>query len=172
MNRILIDASVIIAWLLDEQRPGWVDRLLHDARSGNVALVAPALLWLEVGNVLVFARTLTDDQATDGMLRLDALGLEPIDVQRPLQLQALLLARETGLTMYDAIYLAVAVASGMPLATLDRSLDAAAAVRGLSHGSGPTRVAEQAARYAQPVDAVSLAAIGAALAGLRSRYVP
>ncbi len=163
---ILLDASVAIAWLLDESRPDWVDRVFTDARSGATQVAVPSLFWLEVGNVLTHAGGLTDDQALDGMLRLDAMGMETIDPDRPLRLQALILARETRLTMYDATYLALAISSGARLATLDEELGTAAASRGLAlhdrHG-----IRELPTAYGHDPDATSVAAIGEALARLR-----
>ena len=46
--------------------------------------------------------------------------------------RALPLARETGLTVYDASYLELAARFGVPLATLDRRLAAAAAHVGVA----------------------------------------
>ena len=74
------------------------------------------------------------------MLRLDALGLETIEVDAPLRLRALQLARETGLTMYDATYLALADATGSDLATLGRALTSTATSLGRNAAAGAEQI--------------------------------
>lgn len=170
MSRVTLDASVAIAWQLEEERPEWVDALLDRARLGAIGLVVPSLFWMELGNRLARDLALTDDQAVDGLLRFESLAPETVELERPLRMRALQLARQQRLTMYDGAYLAIAHALDAPLATLDRRLDAAAAALGINHRSKTYRTKEDAATYRRDADPVSLAAIGAALADLRSHY--
>jgi predicted nucleic acid-binding protein len=170
MTRLAIDASVVLAALLVERRPAWVDQTIDLVSHGRAALVAPTLLWVEVGNRLV-RRDISDERALDAMLRVDALGITPVEMERPLRLRALQLGRDHALTMYDAMYLAVAETTGARLLTLDHRLDDAASARGLGR-AGSRRISEPSAPYGegrQP-DRISLAAIGAALAEMREEY--
>jgi predicted nucleic acid-binding protein len=93
----------------------------------NGAYVPP--LWaLEVANVLVLAaRKGRIDQAdvTGSLARLARLGIMPSPHQPEIQRVAEL-ATKHGLTTYDALYLAHAMALQLPLASLDRDLTAAA----------------------------------------------
>jgi predicted nucleic acid-binding protein len=170
MIRVTLDTSAGLAWLLNEERPGWVDRLMAEARSGAAALAVSTLFWLEVGNRLARESTMTHDQAIDGMLRLESLGIETTELDRPMRLHALQLARAERLSMYDASHLALADALQSPLATLDRRLDAAAARHGLSYAEPGHRLAEDSTPYELETDHASLASIGAGLAELRKRY--
>jgi predicted nucleic acid-binding protein len=170
VSRVIFDTSVALTWLQEEDRPAWVDRLIAETRTGTTGLTVPSLFWLEVGDSLARNRTLSDDQAIDGLLRFETLGVETIELERPLRIRALQLARENRLTMYDGTYLALASALRTPLATLDRQLDAASGSLGLSFRGVPGRLAETPVPYGREPDPVSLAAIGATLAELRSRY--
>jgi predicted nucleic acid-binding protein len=170
MTPVTLDTSVGLAWLLNKEQPEWIDRLLAEARSGAVALTASTLFWLEVGNRLAREPTMTHDQAIDGMMRLESIGIETMELERPMRLRALQLARSERLSMYDASHLALADALRAPLATLDRKLDEAAARHGLSYAKPGHRLAEGSARYEVETDPVSLASIGAGLAELRKRY--
>jgi predicted nucleic acid-binding protein len=171
VRTFVVDASVALAWLLDERRPGWVDDLLIQIADGSVRPLVHDLFWLEVGNALARHRGLSDEQAMEGILRLEALGLETIRIDAPLRLRALQLARDTGLTVYDASYLALADATDAQLATLDARLEKAAASDGRRAGDGPRRVSDGDAAYGAPApDAVSLARLGATLSELRRRY--
>lgn len=170
MARATVDASTVIAYLLDEPRPDWVDETVGAARQGALVLVAPSLLWLEVGNYLVRATSMPDEFALEAMLRIETFGIELVEVSRPVRLRALALAREHGLTMYDAVYLTVAEATAAPLLTLDGQLARAAESMGLGR-EGNGRVSEPRASYpGRAVDLTSLAAIGAALAEMRRDY--
>lgn len=168
---VTIDASVVLARLLAEPRPSWIDATFDDAQDGKVALIAPPLLWLEIGNRLVRAHDVGDEFALEAMLRAEALPITPVDIGRPMRLRALQLGREHGLTMYDATYLAVAESAEARMLTLDSQLHDAAVALGLGREGGPRRVSEPAAPYGdRPVDRTSIAAIGAALAEMRKEY--
>jgi predicted nucleic acid-binding protein len=171
MKRVVFDASVVLAWLRAEARPAWVDRLAEETHLGQIELVVPPLFWLEVGNALARDRTMTDDQAIDGFLRIESLGVVTLEADRALRLRALQLARQTGLTMYDATYLALADSTRTLVATLDKQLRAASESMGLSFDPASKGVSETGSSYGSATsDPVSLAAIGAALAELRKRY--
>jgi predicted nucleic acid-binding protein len=173
-TRWVVDASTLIAWLLEEERPTWVEAAIDEVRAGRAALHAPSLLWLELGNRLCRAIGLSDEFALEAMLQTEALEIEDVQQSRPLRLRAVTLARSHGLSMYDATYLAAAEAVGCPLLTLDARLDRAATSMGLGREGGPARVSRvsEPARSDgdRPVDTASMASIGAALAGMRREY--
>jgi hypothetical protein len=128
------------------------------------------LFWLEVSNIVGRGPDLSDEQAFEGLIRLEGLGVVSVEVDRPLRLRALQMARDHGLTTYDGLYLALALDLAATLATLDEDLARAASRLGCRYGdAGPTRIAEAPVFYgtSRPVDHVSLAAIGAYLAELR-----
>lgn len=106
----------------------------------------PALFWLEVGNVLVRRAELADEQVLEGLIHLEELAFLTIEIDRPLRWRAVESARRFGLTTYDALYLALADASGAQLATLDRRLGAAASAMGCRYGEdGRPSIGETAA---------------------------
>ena len=123
MTGIVIDASVTLSWCFpDEQTPaslGVLDRL----RAGQQALV-PAFWSVEILNVLLLAERkgrIASEQtrAFLEMLRalnptMDHASLE--QVAGPVQS----ICREYRLTPYDALYVELALRSGLPLATLDQ----------------------------------------------------
>ena len=167
----VIDASTVISWLLDEDRPRWVDACIDDVPAGRVDLLAPSLIWLEIGNRLSRTAGIGDEFALDAMLQTEALQIEEVAQDRPLRLRALTLARAHGLSMYDATYLAAAEATGCRLLTLDDRLDRAATSMGLGREEGPAQASEPVATYGgRPVDTISMAFIGAALADMRREY--
>ena len=171
MSRSTVDASVVLAWLLGEPRPAWVDETIAAARAERHTLVAPSLIWMEIGNRFTRTRGVQEEFALEAMIRAEVLGVECVELDRPIRLRALQLAHERGLSMYDAAYLAVAEATRTPLLTLDQRLERAAQAMGLGPGSDTRRISEPSTPYGdRVVDQQSIAAIGAALAEMRKEY--
>jgi predicted nucleic acid-binding protein len=171
---VVCDASVALAWSLDEAVPRWVSEFRERAEAGRVDVRVPTLFWLEVGSRLIRQPHISDEQVMEGFLRLEVLGFQTVDMDRPLRLMAVQLARQHRLSIYDAVYLALAAISDLPLATLDGRLADAATAMGRRYGaSGATggrhRTHETPAAYGttRPADQTSLAALGAYLAELR-----
>jgi predicted nucleic acid-binding protein len=122
---IVVDASVIVTGLADDGDDG--DRVR--ARLGGERLVAPAVIDLEVMSAwrrLLAAGALDERRAALALADLDALPLE----RAP---HGPLLARcwelRANLTTYDAAYVALAEALGVPLLTGDARLAAAPGIR-------------------------------------------
>ena len=131
---MVIDASVAIAWLLeDENEPDAI--ALLSALNEHEAIV-PQLWHLETRNALLRAerrRRITYDQLAE---RLGYLRTLPIHTdQQPDYEAAMQFARNHNLTFYDAIYLELAKRRDARLATLDSALARAAAAEGLTEPS-------------------------------------
>lgn len=171
MSVAVIDASVLLARVLDEPRPAWVDEVIDEGVAGHIDIVAPSLIWVEYGNRWA-RRDTSDERALEALLRVETLGIQVTETERPQRLRALTLAREHRLSMYDAVYLAHAESVDAPLYTLDHRLQDAAERMGLGRQrGGHGRISEPSASYGdRAVDLTSLAAIGAALAEMRSEY--
>jgi predicted nucleic acid-binding protein len=168
---VICDASVALAWLKDEPAPGWTVRFWAHVQDGSFDVWVPTLFWVEVANALVRSRTLPEEQILEGIIRLEELGFRSVEMERPLRLMAIHLARRFGLTAYDALYLALAETMDALLATTDERLGAAAAALGRRYGEdGAPRVGEAHAEYGpdREPDPMSLAALGAYLSRLRS----
>ena len=125
----VLDASVALAWGLEDESNPYTDAVLDALESGE-ALV-PCVWPLEVSNALLVAeRRGRITQATVAGF-LEYLRALPIVVEQPVPdrvfSEILLLAREQGLSVYDAAYLHLALCRGLPLATQDQALRRAAA---------------------------------------------
>ena len=104
--------------------------------SGKRALV-PSLWALEMANGLLMAERrgkLTAAEVDHGLRQLEIVlvaGIEIDTVAVPTIREAFTNARSFQLTAYDAVYLDLARRERLPLATLDKSLRAAAARAGV-----------------------------------------
>ncbi len=120
----VVDASVAVKWFLEEEGSSLAERLLREAYEGYRRLIAPPLLWYEVGNALRYSPESDEELFQD----LQALLTCPVECVEP-AFDAIptlgVLARRKGLTLYDAAYLSLSIEWGVPLLTEDRKLASA-----------------------------------------------
>jgi predicted nucleic acid-binding protein len=133
VSDLVLDSSLTMAWYLEDEESKYADAVL-DALPRREAVVPP--LWpYEVANGLWIAERRGRTTATHIQRALALLQPLPIRVDltshERARGQVLTLARQEGLTCYDAAYLDLAMRDGLPLATLDRQLREAAARLGV-----------------------------------------
>ena len=125
---IVIDCSVTLAWLYDDERSPAIEDVMRSV--GEAGAMVPAIWRLEVANGLQqgVRRRRIDADFRDGALR-DLSEMDVItdpDTDRFAWTRTLKLADRFRLTLYDACYLELAQRRGMPIASLDQELRAAA----------------------------------------------
>jgi predicted nucleic acid-binding protein len=129
MGGLVLDASALAAAILpDEGGPDLAPFLAAEA-----VFRAPWLLWAEIRNILIVLERrgrLPEGFADEALAAIDGLGIA-LDAA-PAGAEVLRLARRHGLTVYDALYLELALRSGAGLVTRDRVLAAAALAEGVS----------------------------------------
>ena len=135
ISRLVLDASVALAWCFpDESTPG-AERLLDSMAGGSTAIV-PAIWPFEVANAMLTAerqKRLSMAQVTAALRNLALLPIAVAGVQLEFILGSVLaVARQSQLTAYDAAYLELALREALPLATLDDRLRRAARNAGVS----------------------------------------
>lgn len=136
MTRFVLDASISLAWFLDDPVPEFALRTRRDLHNGAIASV-PALWYLEMANGFALAERRNAMTAAFADRCLDDIeGLMGSVIQNsPATVsfrEAMATARAFKLTAYDAAYLETARKEHLPLATLDRALGQAAKQAGVS----------------------------------------
>ena len=130
MSGLVVDASVSVSWLLDDEDDPRADMALEEVEANGC--IVPQLWHIETRNSLLISERrgrIASDSVDE---RLRSLGELPIETDARPSLQAAFeLAKTHGLTMYDAMYLELAKREGATLATLDRALRRAALAEGL-----------------------------------------
>ncbi len=130
MSGLVVDASVVIAWLFDDEKEPRADKVLENLKEDG-ALV-PHLWHLETRNTLLVAERRRRLSARAVNERLDALKALPVRTDEGPDLESAFdLARTHNLSIYDALYLELAKREGAELATLDRALGQAAVAEGV-----------------------------------------
>lgn len=128
MSVFVLDCSIAVAWLFDDEASPETDALLGRLREDG-ALV-PGNWRLELGNVLTQAERRNRIAGVQIAAYLDLLDRLPIVTDAETESRALreilTLARTENLTTYDAAYLELAMRRNVQLATRDRALIRAA----------------------------------------------
>lgn len=120
----VIDASVALKWILDEDHAETARRYAQGAAEGRLRLSVPSLFWYEVANALRYT------QARENQLRLLA---EAWSVLRDVPIHTIEfspeafplvagLASRYDITVYDSAYVFLAQSLQVPLITADERL--------------------------------------------------
>ena len=139
MTGVVVDASVALAWCFPDEASEYADAVLV-ALEGRPVLV-PAVWSLEVTNAVVVAerrKRVSQSEIRRFVELLEGLTIHEASLPVAGSVSNILpLAREYGLSAYDASYLEVAIRHGAPLATQDRGLEKAGRKAGLEILPGP-----------------------------------
>lgn len=132
-ERLVLDSSVTLAWFFRDEADPYADAIagLFPDVEAWVAGIWP----LEVANAILVGerrKRSTQAQAQKWLSYLQSLDIR-VDGEMTAQAfhDILNLGRSRGLFAYDAAYLELAMRRGLPLATLDGKLKAAAAAVGV-----------------------------------------
>jgi predicted nucleic acid-binding protein len=120
MKSFVVDASVAVKWFsrLKEDDLAKADQLLQMHAEGRAKLLAPTLIAYEISNAMRFNPRLSAADvraAMSSFFALDISLIAPVDHLGA----AIELSFKFSLTVYDAVYAALAQVSGIPLVTAD-----------------------------------------------------
>ena len=128
MTGVVVDASVALAWCFPDESSDYADAVLV-ALEGRTILV-PAIWGLEIANAVLAgerSKRLRQPEIRRFTTLLEGLSLvQDVQPVSDHMRNVLPLAREYGLSAYDAAYLELSMRHGAPLATLDGKLQKAA----------------------------------------------
>ena len=121
-----MDASVAFKWLVpdsaEEDVPA-AKALLADHMEGRAKIIIPALLYYEVGNILLFGRSRPPrEDALEALTDLFSIPLEVVPLAMASASATLQLASLRGISYYDSTYVALAEMLDCLLITADRRL--------------------------------------------------
>jgi predicted nucleic acid-binding protein len=131
---VVVDASVAAKWFLPSNNEPLVDEAFHLLRRytvGELRILVPDLFWAELGNVLWKSARLgrcTESAARAALASLRDRNLTTVSSLMLIE-TAFDIATTFGRTVYDGLYVALAVASRAQMITADEKLANALAAR-------------------------------------------
>jgi len=127
--QFVVDNSVVLAWCFQNEASVYADSVLDHLEHAGA--VVPAIWPLEICNVLLAAEQEMHLTPTDSSRFISLISDLPISVEQEspprMQGEIFALARDRQLSSYEASYLDLAMRLGLPLATVEERLRAAAA---------------------------------------------
>lgn len=128
MKKFVLDCSVSAAWCLKDEHSEKAHVVLKSL--SNAEAVVPSLWAVEMANVLLVAERKGRIKPADAAREVELILKLPIVIapedNRTTLEDTRRVGRDHGLSAYDACYLALALRTGLPLATLDKPLTRAA----------------------------------------------
>ena len=127
MSVLVIDASVAAKWVLPPEREAFAEQaldLLNRYSRREVDFVLPDFFWAELGNVLWKAVRLgrcNQAAAEAGLASMRGRGLPTVPTEGILE-RAFAIATAFNRTVYDSLYVALAIESRAQLITADERL--------------------------------------------------
>lgn len=120
MSAVVVDASVVAKWFVAEEQSGLALRLL----ASPLELLSPDLIWAEVGNVLWKRVRRSQISLEEAKTIFDDLLRMPVATtpSQALLAEAFEIAVDTDRSVYDSLYLALAVRKGCKMVTSDDKL--------------------------------------------------
>jgi predicted nucleic acid-binding protein len=134
LSKIVLDASVTLCWLFEDQATAYTDSIL-DRLAGQDEAITSTIWPLEVANVIAVSERRKLIRPAQSAAFLEELGQLPIRIEQASTDRAfasvLECARRYRLSAYDASYLDLAMRQSLPLSTVDSALRMAARAVGV-----------------------------------------
>jgi len=129
MRVVVIDSSVTLGFLLRDEQSDSALKIFEAIENGAETHV-PSLWWMETANGLLMAerrKRISQTQTTEALQMIQMLDVQT-DTETSSQVvkETVSLARQYGLTVYDAAYLELSMRRHATLATADKQLEKAA----------------------------------------------
>lgn len=122
MERIVVDASVLVKWFVDEEGSREALAIRRRYVEGEVEIVAPELIIFETLNALRYKGLFTEAELKRIAEALDAYAFGLYPLRGGYAAEAIRVAFENDITIYDSSYVSLAAREGAEMYTGDRDL--------------------------------------------------
>ncbi|MEQ8464571.1 type II toxin-antitoxin system VapC family toxin [Coleofasciculus sp. E1-EBD-02] len=124
MKKVVIDSSVAIKWYVPQPYSSQAIQILNDYQAGTIALLAPDLIYAEVGNITWKLYRFQGLSASDAQTIIDAFQL--VKFNRVPAASLLKDAYQFAVTyqrsVYDSLYIALSLRQQCQFVTADQKL--------------------------------------------------
>ena len=121
---VVVDSSVLVKWFVPEPDSTLAIALRQAHIDGRIRIAVPDLALLEVANALRYKFSAADEATVRGSVRsLTQLGVRVVASSPELVASAVGVAYASNITVYDALFVALARDMGFELVTADLDLE-------------------------------------------------
>lgn len=122
MARVVVDASVVVKWFLEEDHSAEARALRDDHLSDVILAEAPAVMPFEVLNAARYSGALDRTELARVAEALGQASIAVHDLRGDFAAKTVSVALSAGLSVYDASYVALAQLLDVPLYTADEEM--------------------------------------------------
>jgi len=122
MLTVVADASVIVKWFVEEEHTKTSLQMRDDYVAQRTAIIVPAVAGFEVLNALRYSGGFGTDDLLEVARTLDGYQLMEVALHGDHSEEAIKIAVDLGITVYDASYLALGKVRGIDVFTADEEL--------------------------------------------------
>ena len=128
---LVLDSGVFVRWYVEQEGFEHARRLRAQFLAGEMTLLTTDLARVEVANVLrkkgLLPGLLSRDDYLQATTDIDALGVRVEVTTTDVLTRAAALAADRSVTVFDALFVGLALSTGLPLVTADKKLASTAA---------------------------------------------
>ena len=117
----VVDASVIVKWFLNEENSEKARMIKSDLESGNISIIVPELLFLEISNSLRYKKVKEKNILVANKILFGA-GFDVAKLSEGVMIKTIENSVRYNITVYDALYITLAQIHGTFLVTADKGL--------------------------------------------------
>jgi predicted nucleic acid-binding protein len=118
----VIDTSVVYKWYVEEEDTHKALTIFNAFSSGKLELSLPDIVFYELANSLRYNPQNTEEDVAEVIDNLSELNLEIVVITPGLIKNAIKLAYKYNITVYDAVFVALAQDLGFEFITADKKL--------------------------------------------------
>ncbi len=122
MIEVVIDASIVVKWFIEETNSDKARILRDKFIEGKIDLVVPSLLYFEVLNALKYSELFESSELDDAGESLENYGFNVITIKEDIRKHMIKIAVDHKLSIYDASYLALSLGLGKIFCTADEKI--------------------------------------------------
>jgi len=122
MSEIVIDASVVVKWFIEEKDSDKARFLRDKFIDGKIELIVPSLLYFEVLNALKYSQLFDLSELNDAGESLENYGFKVITIKKEIRKHMIQFAVDREISIYDASYLGLSIGLGIIFCTADEKI--------------------------------------------------
>ena len=122
MNEIVIDASVVVKWFIEEKDADKARFLRDKFIDGKIELIVPSLLYFEVLNALKYSKLFDPSELNDAGESLEKYGFKVITIKNEIREHMIKIAVDHDMSIYDASYFGLSIVLGKIFCTADEKI--------------------------------------------------
>jgi len=122
MVEVVVDASVVIKWFVEEGNSGNAIKVRDKYIEGEIKVVAPEIITFEVLNAIYYKKLFSKNEIKEVSEALNAFSFDLYSLKGEYARKTVETSFENSITIYDASYISLAIIKNTYMYTADNKL--------------------------------------------------